>query len=61
MSAHYVSTDIGIGIIPEAESKYLKLYTAATAIKYSSNRNQKLYTAATAIKGFKLPANRRIL
>ena len=31
MSAHYVITDIGMGIIPEAKSKYLR-QTAAIAV-----------------------------
>ena len=32
MSAHYVITDIGMGIIPETKSKYLRQKTAAIAI-----------------------------
>ena len=33
MSAHYVITDIGMSIIPEAKSKYLR-QTAAIAIMF---------------------------
>ena len=35
MSAHYVITDIGMGIIPEAKIKYLR-QTAAIAVKFKT-------------------------
>ena len=34
LSAHHIITNIGMVIIPEAESKYLRKWIAATAIKY---------------------------
>ena len=44
MSAHHIIINIGMGIIPEAGSKYPRKQIAATAIKYNSRM------AATSIQ-----------
>ena len=58
MSAHYVITDIGMGIIPEAKSKYLR-QTAAIAVKFKTC--QQIPGTESVNQGWQeLPANRQL-